>query len=135
MQVYPWHPATWVRMCSLFAATVAGAAVLLAGLALGVQQARAESVVVPRVDMAKQLADHGEAPVAMGVANNGAMIEVFAADDGITWTIVVTMPNRMSRIIAAGWNWSQKAPTITVKKVPISAALGHAGAADTKRSH
>ncbi len=111
MQVFPQFPATWGRMCSLFAATVAGAAVLLAGLALGVQQARAESVVVPRVDMAKQLADHGEAPVAMGVANNGAMIEVFAADDGITWTIVVTMPNHMSRIFAAGRHWMQNTPT------------------------
>ncbi len=117
MQVFPQFPATWGRMCSLFAATVAGAAVLLAGLALGAQQAQAESVVVPRADMANRLADrYGEAPVAMGLANNGAMIEVFAADDGITWTIVVTMPNRMSRIFAAGWHWMQITPTITLKE-------------------
>ncbi len=118
MQVFPWYPATWVRMCSLFVATVAGAVVLLAGLALGAQQARAESVVVPRADVAKQLADqYGEAPVAMGLVNNGAMIEIFAADDGITWTIVVTMPNRMSRMLVAGRDWMQVAPTITVKEV------------------
>ncbi len=130
MQVFPQFPATWGRMCSLFAATVAGAAVLLAGLALGAQQARAESVVVPRVDVAKQLADrYGEAPVAMGLVNNGTMIEVFAADDGITWTIVVTMPNRTSRIVAAGRHWMQIAPTITVKEVregvfPLADAIG-----------
>ncbi len=53
----------------------------------------------------------------MGLANNGAMIEVFAADDGITWTIVVTMPNRMSRMLVAGRDWMQVAPTITVKEV------------------
>ncbi len=118
MQVFPWYPATWVRMCSLFAATVAGAVVLVAGLALGAQQALAKHVVVPRADVAKQLADqYGEAPVAMGLVNNGAMIEIFAADDGITWTIVVTMPNRMSRMLVAGRDWMQVAPTITVKEV------------------
>ena len=118
MQVFPQFSATWSRMCLLFAATVAGAAVLLAVLALAAQQARAESVVMPRADMAKQLADrYGEAPVAMALANNGTMIEVFAADDGITWTIVVTMPNRMSRIFATGRNWMLMAPTITVKEV------------------
>ncbi len=112
MQVFPWYPATSGRKCSLFAATVAGAVVLLASLALDAQQARAESVVMPRVDVAKKLADrYGEAPVAMGLVNNGAMIEVFAADDGITWTIVVTTPNRMSRIFAAGRHWMQIAPT------------------------
>ncbi len=130
MQVFPQFPATWGRMCSLFAVTVAGAAVLLAGLALGAQQARAQNVVVPRADVAKKLADrYGEAPVAMGIAENGVMIEVFAADDGITWTIVVTMPNRMSRIIAAGRHWLQIAPTVTVKEVregvlPVVDAIG-----------
>ncbi len=119
MQVFPQYPATRIiRKCSFFAATVAGAAVLFAGLALGVQQVRAQYVVAPRAVMAKQLADrYGQAPVAMGIANNGAMIEVFAADDGITCTIVVTMPNRTSRIVAAGRNWMQITPTITVKEV------------------
>ena len=116
MQVFPRYPTTWVRACSLFGA--AGAAVLLANLALGAQQAPAQYVVAPRVDMVKQLADrHGQAPVAMGLANTGTMIEVFAADDGITWTIVVTMPNRMSWIVSSGRHWMQLAPTKTVKKV------------------
>ncbi len=85
---------------------------------------------MPPVDVAKQLADrYGEAPVAMGLVNNGAMIEVFAADDGITWTIVVTTPNRMSRIFAAGRHWMQIAPTITVQEVregvfPLADAIG-----------
>ncbi len=112
MQVFPRYPATWGRMCSLFAATVAGAVVLLAAPALSAQQARAESFLVPRADVVKKLADrYGEAPVAMALTNNGTMIEVFAADDGITWTIVVTMPNRMSRIFAAGRHWMQITPT------------------------
>ena len=48
---------------------------------------------------------YSEAPVAMGLVNNGGVIEVLATSDGTTWTIIITMPNGVSCILAAGESW------------------------------
>lgn len=48
---------------------------------------------------------YAEKPVTMGMANNGGAIEVLTTDDGSTWTIILTMPNGMTCMIAAGENW------------------------------
>ena len=34
------------------------------------------------------------------------MIEVFATRDGTTWTMVLTTPNGLSRLIASGESWT-----------------------------
>ena len=41
----------------------------------------------------------------MGVANNGAMIEFLSSKLGKSWAIILTMPNGMTCMIAAGENW------------------------------
>jgi hypothetical protein len=52
------------------------------------------------------LADkYEETQVAIGVTNGGGLVEVFAAPDGNTWTIVVTTPRGMSCMVAAGEGW------------------------------
>ncbi len=48
---------------------------------------------------------YSEAPVAMGVTSKGAMVEVLANQNGTTWTIIITMPNGVSCMIAAGEGW------------------------------
>ncbi|NKB48456.1 MAG: hypothetical protein GKS02_03715 [Alphaproteobacteria bacterium] len=50
--------------------------------------------------------DYREVPVAGGIATNGNIIEVFAAPDGRSWTIIVTRPDGMSSIVAEGDGWS-----------------------------
>lgn len=46
----------------------------------------------PRADVVAGLAcNYGETPVAMGIASNGHMVEVFASPKG-TWTFVGTDP-------------------------------------------
>ncbi len=50
--------------------------------------------------------DYAEQPTAMGLASNGGIIELFAAPDGATWTLVLTMPNGSSRMVAAGEGWT-----------------------------
>ena len=45
---------------------------------------------------------YDEAPVAMGLASNGGVLEVLSSESGSTWTILVTMPNGVSCKIAAG---------------------------------
>lgn len=53
---------------------------------------------------------YAEAPVSMGVTTSGAIIEVFASEKG-TWTLVITQPNGLSCLIAAGQDW-ESLPTL-----------------------
>ncbi len=46
-----------------------------------------------------------EAPVAVGLAYGGGLVEVLATGDGSTWTIIVTTPQGMSCLVAAGEGW------------------------------
>ena len=46
-----------------------------------------------------------EAPVAIGVTTTGGLIEVLTAAKGETWTIIVTTPQGMSCMVAAGEGW------------------------------
>ena len=48
---------------------------------------------------------YSEAPVAMGLANNGGVIEILSSGAGKSWTIILTMPNGMTCMIAAGDSW------------------------------
>ena len=48
--------------------------------------------------------NYSETPVSMGLASNGAMIEVFTSDKA-TFTILMTYPSGLSCMIAAGENW------------------------------
>jgi hypothetical protein len=51
---------------------------------------------------------YSEKPVAAGVDNNGALVEVLAAPEGDTWTILVSMPNGVSCVVAAGESWQSR---------------------------
>lgn len=48
-----------------------------------------------------------EAPVAVGVTNTGGLVEVLSTSDGDTWTIIVTTPQGISCLVAAGEGWRQ----------------------------
>ena len=48
---------------------------------------------------------YGEAPVAIGVTNKGGLVEVLTTSDGNTWTIIVSMPNGLSCLVAEGEGW------------------------------
>jgi hypothetical protein len=49
---------------------------------------------------------YGEREVAHGIANTGALAQVFVGPKG-TWTIVATSPNGMSCLIGAGQDWER----------------------------
>jgi hypothetical protein len=51
-----------------------------------------------------------EQPSAIGLQSNGQLVEVFVANDGTSWTIVVTRPDGWSCVVAVGENW-ETAPT------------------------
>jgi hypothetical protein len=49
-----------------------------------------------------------ESPVALGLATNGGVVELLTAVDGKTWTIVITLPNGQTCLVAAGENWENQ---------------------------
>ena len=40
--------------------------------------------------------------MALGLASNGGLLEVLTSGNGGTWTIILTMPNGVSCLVAAG---------------------------------
>lgn len=92
------------------AATLAKMAVVVAlalsGLTFSKAPADAQTLCVDRSQATQQLGNkYSEFPVAMGLTNTGAVIEIFAKEDGATWTIMVTMPDGTSCTMAAGEAW------------------------------
>ena len=56
---------------------------------------------------------YGEKPVALGVTNGGALLELLRRPDGTSWTIVVTTPPTSDRpgltcLVAAGEGWRDR---------------------------
>lgn len=85
-----------------FAAAIA----LLAG---GPAMAQQQQQCNKRDNVLKLLADkYQEAPVAVGVTNNGGLVEVLTTGSGKTWTIIVTSPKGVSCLVAAGEGWRAK---------------------------
>ncbi len=60
---------------------------------------------------------YAEAPVAMGLASNGGVLEVLSNDNGQTWTILLTMPSGMSCMLATGEDWERLNPTATGSRI------------------
>ena len=50
-----------------------------------------------------------EAPAALGLASNGGLVEVLTNGNGSTWTIILTMPNGISCLVATGEDWQNLA--------------------------
>ncbi len=88
---------------------VLGATLLALALLLGVRaQASAQSVCTTHSEVTKQLESrHAESRVGIGLASTGQVLEVFTTGDGSSWTIVMTRPDGMSCVIAAGEAWEQ----------------------------
>jgi hypothetical protein len=49
-------------------------------------------------------ANHGERRAAAGIDGAGLLVEVFVGDGG-SWSILLTRPNGMSCMVAAGQGW------------------------------
>ncbi len=78
------------------------AAVLAVALA-----SRAEAQQVrscgPRADIVKQLSgQYEEQTSAIGIADNGALLEILSSPDGKTWTLLFSLPTGISCLIATG---------------------------------
>ena len=59
-------------------------------------------------------AKYSEKPIAMGIAANGGLIEVLSSTEGSTFTIIVTMPEGETCMVAAGESW-ESLPALLAK--------------------
>ena len=58
-----------------------------------------------RPDVVRMLREQfGESPIAHGLADSGAVAEVFISSNG-TWTIVATSPNGTTCMVGSGRSW------------------------------
>jgi hypothetical protein len=102
-------------------ATLAGSTLLLAGLAAGAPEpAAAQEICGTRADLLKELTQrYSEAPVAVGLANSGALVEILTNDNGSTWSIMVSQPNGTSCLVAAGKEWQALKPAATGRDLRV----------------
>ena len=73
-------------------------------VALGLNWPAAAAVpCYPRDALVQRLLNyHQEKPVVRGLASNGGLLELFAKEDGSTWTMVMTSPQGLSCVIGVG---------------------------------
>lgn len=84
------------------------ATLLALGFSAVINPASAQAVTVcsTHAEVTKRLDKRlAQAPVAVGLANGGRVIEVFSSEDGDTWTIVLTQPNGKTCLVANGEAW------------------------------
>ncbi len=89
-------------------AATAGLIILAVLFAAGLTNAETLSAAAfceDRAGIAERLGEmFSEVPVAMGVASNGMLIEVFSALDG-SFTILATQPGGEACVVATGEDW------------------------------
>ncbi len=84
----------------------------MAALALGLlvhtaAAVQAQPVCMPHDELIERLyATFAEVPAANAIANNGALVELFATRDGSSWTLAMTRPGGMSCVLVAGEEWN-----------------------------
>ena len=86
---------------ALFA--VIGALLVLSSAAPS--KAHTHSICSERAELIEKLKKgYLEEPISIGLAANGSVIEVFASNSG-SFSIVITRPEGISCLVAAGKNW------------------------------
>jgi hypothetical protein len=81
-------------------ATLGLSMLLGANAALGAPPCASDEAVSKRLE-----SGYGELPIARGLASDGKLLQVFASEDGLSWTVVLTRPDGVSCIAASGRYW------------------------------
>ena len=86
-------------------------ATLVAGVIALPAPASAQSACAPRVDIVEKLKEkYGEDQRGLGLGGKKSVIELWSSDKTGTWTIVMTRPNGVTCIVAAGDTWMEAPP-------------------------
>ncbi len=69
-----------------------------------------QAIGTPRAEIVKLLDDrYAETPAFMAVARDGGVLEALTTRDRAAWTVVLTMPNGLSRVLMF---WEEVAPLV-----------------------
>ncbi len=92
----------------------------LAGLILVAQAAQAQGAqCAPRDTVIAHLSEkYGETRRSIGLAGQGAVMEMHAASDTGTWTITMTLPNGTTCMIASGQGYEAVTEELPAKGEP-----------------
>ena len=86
--------------------------------ALGGTSLHAQASCAPRDKLIERLeTGYGEALAGGGLQSENRMIEVWAAPETGTWTVLMTQANGMACIMASGTNWHQQEPIAAAKGI------------------
>jgi len=93
-------------------------AAMLFGMAATAPPAHAQSCA-PRDRIVERLADtFGEGLAAGGLQSAQQVIEVWAAPETGTWTVLVSRADGIACVLATGTNWHQQDPALVLMGVP-----------------
>lgn len=89
--------------------TAVATALLLGAIASPAVADQTQSACGPHSDVVKALGSKfHETQSATALTSAGTLLEVLTANDGATWTIIVSRPDGISCVVAAGENWQDK---------------------------
>jgi len=90
----------------MFRLAIVAAAVIALAPGLAPRPALAQQVPCGERDkiLSKLGKDYAEQPVSLGLSSNGTLVEVLASKSG-SWTMIYTMPNGGTCVIATGQSW------------------------------
>ena len=96
------------KTTSLIAAAAAAAALAFQPLSASAQGTGTDNTpCAERNNIVKTLdSQYEETPRAIGLVSKEAVLEVFVSETG-TWTVVVTNPQGVSCVLAAGQSWEE----------------------------
>jgi hypothetical protein len=94
-----------MRTMAIFAAL----APVLFATAAGAQ----DGICGERAQIVQRLQErYGETRQSIGLQQNSGVVEIFASAESGTWTILITLPNGMTCLMAAGEAWDSDAARI-----------------------
>ena len=81
---------------------------VIASLLLSAPAAAQQGNCATHQEIVVRLAEsYGETMQGIGLAQNGAMLELYASIETGTWTITVTLPSGPTCMVASGESWQQ----------------------------
>lgn len=83
-------------------------------MVLAAQQVNAQTGnCATRADVIKRLSEgYGETRKGIGIAGQGAVMELFASDETGSWTITVTLPDGTTCLVASGQSYENLAEAL-----------------------
>ena len=101
-----------------FAATFFVLGLMLVSSPVGVADEPVKSTCESRTAVLDFLSTrYSEAPVAMGLSRDGGVVEILTLGPGSTFTIIVTSPDGLTCMVAAGDSWESVAPRVRPRQI------------------